>query len=76
MNFNRFKKYKSRIFKKIEKKTIIFNNINIVPYPDSKDIYQITFKEFYKSDTFKFTGDKTLLVRIDENNDMKIITER
>ena len=76
MSINRFKKYKTRIFKKSEKKTIIFNNINVIPYPNSDDIYQITFKEFYKSDTFKFTGNKTLVVRIDKNNNMKIITEK
>jgi murein L,D-transpeptidase YafK len=76
MNFNRFKTYKTRIFKKIEKKTIIFNNINVVPYPNAKDIYQITFKEFYKSDTFQFSGDKTLVVKFDETNSMKILTEK
>jgi len=76
MNFERFKKYKTRVFKKIEKKTIIFNNISVIPYPNSEDIYQITFKEFYKSDTFKFTGDKTLIVKIDNDNNMKILTEK
>ncbi len=76
MNIDRFKKYKTEIFKKAQKKTIIFDNINIVPYPNTKNIYQITFKEFYKSDTFKFTGAKTLIIRIDENNYMKILTEK
>ena len=76
MSFDRFKKYKTRIFKKIEKKTIVFNNINVVPYPNAKDIYQITFKELYKSDTYRFTGDKTLVVQISDNNQMKIITEQ
>lgn len=76
MDFDRFKKYKTRVFKKIEKKTIIFNNINVLPYPNSKDIYQITFKEFYKSDTFEFTGDKTLVIKFDETNGMKILTEK
>jgi murein L,D-transpeptidase YafK len=76
MNFERFKKYKTRVFKKIEKKTIIFNNISVIPYPNSDQIYQITFKEFYKSDTFKFTGDKTLIVKIDNDNNMKILTEK
>ncbi len=76
MNINRFKKYKTRIFKKKEKKTIIFNNINIIPYPNSKNIFQITFKEFYKSDTFRFSGDKTLIVLLDENKKMKILTEK
>jgi len=75
MNFNKFKKYKTRIFKKIEKKTIIFNNINITPYPDTSNIYQIIFKEFYKSNSFKFIGNKTLIVKI-ENNNIKILTEK
>nr|WP_321265998.1 L,D-transpeptidase family protein [uncultured Sulfurimonas sp.] len=76
MNFDRFKKYKTRVFKKIEKKTIIFNNISVIPYPNTNDIYQINFKEFYKSDTYKFTGDKTLIVKIDSSNNMQILTEQ
>ncbi|WP_321777969.1 L,D-transpeptidase family protein [Sulfurimonas sp.] len=77
MTIQRFKKYKTRIFKKLEKKTIIFNNINVIPYPNSDDIYQITFKEYYKSDTFKFIGDKILIVKVDKNNKkIKIITEK
>jgi len=76
MSFDRFKRYKTRIFKKIEKKTILFNNINIIPYPDSSNIYQVTFQEFYKSDSFKFTGDKTLMIHIDDNSIMKIFTEK
>jgi len=76
MNFDRFKKYKTRVFKKIEKKTIIFKDINVVPYPDTKDIYQITFYEYYKSDTFEFSGDKTLIIRLDESNKIKILTEK
>jgi murein L,D-transpeptidase YafK len=76
MKFDRFKKYKTRVFKKIEKKTIIFNSINVIPYPNTDNIYQITFKELYKSDTFKFSGDKTLVVKLDETNSMKILTEK
>ncbi len=76
MKINNFKRYKKRVFSKNETKTIIFNNINIVPYPNKKNIYQITFEEFYKSDTFKFIGNKTLIVEIDINNKMQIITEK
>lgn len=76
MDIKRFISYKTRVFKKIEKKTIIFKDINILPYPDSEDIYQITFKEFYKSDTFEFTGDKTLIIKLGTNNKIKILTER
>lgn len=74
MNFKDFKSYKTRIFQKNERKSIVFNDINIFPYPNTSDIYQIDFKEFYKSDTYKFTGNKTLIVKF-ENKKMKILTE-
>ena len=76
MNIKKFTNYKTRIFKKGEDKSIIFNNINVIPYPNTNNIFQITFKEFYKSDTYKFTGNKTLIVRINEDNKMKILTEK
>lgn len=76
MNIEEFRKYKTRVFKKVEKKTIIFNDINVLPYPNTSNIYQINFKEFYKSDTFKFTGDKTLVIELGEDNKIKILTEK
>ena len=75
MNYERFQTYKKRIFQKKEKKEIIFNNVNILPYPDSSNIYKISFKEQYKSKSFEFIGDKILIVKFD-NNRIKIITER
>jgi len=75
MNFKQFEKYKKRIFKKGGKKTIIFKDINIIPYPNTKNIYQITFREFYKSNTFVFRGDKTLMVYL-KNKTMKIFAEK
>ncbi len=74
--FEKFSRYKTRVFKKIEKKTILFNNINIIPYPNTQNIYQITFKEYYKSESFEFSGDKTLMVRLDSEHKMKIFTEK
>ncbi|MDD5399967.1 MAG: L,D-transpeptidase family protein [Sulfurimonas sp.] len=76
MNFKDFKSYKARIFQKNERKSIVFNNINIFPYPNTSNIYQINFKEFYKSDTFKFEGDKTLIVELDKSNKIRILTEK
>jgi len=75
MSYKRFLKYKERIFKKEEKKEIIFNNVNILPYPDSSNIYKISFKERYRSKSFEFTGDKVLIVKYN-NNEIKILTER
>ncbi|MBU1659021.1 L,D-transpeptidase family protein [bacterium] len=76
MGYNRFTTYKTRIFAKNEKKTIIFSDINILPYPSIKDTYQITFKENYLSNSFKFVGNKTLMIRIDATNKIKIFTEK
>jgi len=75
MNYKRFLKYKERIFKKEEQKEIIFKNINVLPYPNSSNIYKISFIEKYKSKSFEFIGDKVLIVKFD-NNKIKIITER
>lgn len=76
MGIDNFSRYKTRVFNKIEKKTIIFSNINILPYPDTKNVYQITFREYYKSPTFEFDGDKILLVRLDDMNKLKIFIEK
>jgi len=76
VKFDSFKTYKTRVFKKVEKKSIVFKSINIIPYPQSDNIFQITFKEFYRSDTFKFIGDKILIVQIGTNNHIKILTEK
>lgn len=75
MDIKRFTSYKQRIFRKKEKKTILFHNLNVIPYPGTKDMYKITFHEIYKSDSFSFTGDKVLIVKL-ENSKMKIITEQ
>ena len=76
MSLNQFKRYKTRIFRKNERKTIIFNNINIVRYPNTQNIFQITFNEIYRSKSFSFTGKKTLIVRIDTLNNIKIFIEK
>ena len=76
MKYDYFKKYKTRIFKKKEKKKIIFNNIDVIPYPNVDDTFQITFKEFYTSNSFSFEGNKILIVKIDKDNNFKILTEK
>ncbi|MFT5661457.1 MAG: murein L,D-transpeptidase YafK [Sulfurimonas sp.] len=76
MKYSRFIAYKTRIFKKAEKKKITFTDINLVPYPNTKDVFQITFKEFYASSSFTFEGDKTLMIKIDKNNNFQIFTEK
>lgn len=75
MDIEKFTSYKTRVFKKAEKKTILFNDINVIPYPGNTNIYQITFKEFYKSNSFEFIGNKTLIVEFDKNKKIKILTE-
>jgi murein L,D-transpeptidase YafK len=76
MNYNKFSAYKKRVFKKIEKRVIVFSDINVIQYPDTQDIFQITFQEFYKSDTFEFAGQKVLIVKLDKSGKIKILTEK
>jgi len=76
MKIDRFRLYKKRIFSKKEKKTIIFRDLNVVPYPNTKNSYQVTFKEFYKSGSYKFEGEKSLMIKLDKSNKMLIFTEQ
>lgn len=75
MSYKNFVNYKIRVFQKLEKKKIIFSDINVIPYPDTLNTYKISFKEYYKSDTFEFTGDKVLMVKLIENK-IEIMTEK
>lgn len=75
MTKEKFTKYKTRVFAKAESKTIIFNNLNVIPYPNLNDTFKITFKETYRSDSFSFTGDKVLIVKLIDKK-LKIITEK
>jgi murein L,D-transpeptidase YafK len=75
VNLENFSRYKTRIFKKQEAKTIRFTDINVIPYPGEKDLYQITFFETYHSGTFSFSGNKVLIVKLKDNK-IKIITEK
>lgn len=76
MDYERFKEYKTRVFNKNEEKTIIFTDLNVVPYPNTQDVFQITFKEFYKSPSFEFRGDKVLIVKLNALNKIEILTEK
>jgi len=75
MKIKRFKRYKKRIFAKNENKSIIFKQLDVVPYPMHKNTFKVMFNEFYKSNSFTFTGKKTLIIKL-ENSKIKIITER
>ncbi|MBN2815678.1 MAG: L,D-transpeptidase family protein [Campylobacterales bacterium] len=70
-----FEKYKTRVFNKQESKTILFTQINILPYPNLEDTFQITFEETYRSNSFSFNGEKVLIVKL-TNEKFQIITEK
>jgi len=75
-SFEKFSKYKKRIFRKKERKRIHFSNINITPYPNSlnKRMFKIIMDEKYYSPSVKFNGKKELFLEI-VNNEVKILAE-
>jgi len=76
-NLKWFKKYKSKLFHRNEKKEIFFTNINISPYPNSKKrrLFLVTFDEKYRSSRINFKGKKELYVEV-INGEMKIVVEK
>lgn len=76
MNFNQFKSYKERIFSKDESKSIIFNDINIIPYPGEKrNLFWVTFNQIYISESHRYEGEKSLLIRFNSDQSISILTE-
>ncbi|AXH10364.1 hypothetical protein CP960_11390 [Malaciobacter halophilus] len=71
-----FAKYKERIFSRKENKTIIFSNINIVPYPNSlnKKMFKVLMDEKYRTKNYKFDGKKELFIEL-KNDRIEILTE-
>lgn len=71
-----FSQYKKRIFSRKEDKTIVFSNINIIPYPNSlnKKMYKVLMDEKYRTRNYKFDGKKELFIELKDNS-IKILTE-
>ena len=65
MDIEAFRRYKEAVFSRKQKKSIIFDDLNIIPYPNHPGIFQITFYEHYKAPNYRFNGPKELLVRKD-----------
>lgn len=61
-----FSTVKQSIFSKKETKTILFENVNISPYPtmDDRKLFKISFFQTYKSPSFASKGDKELYVEL------------
>jgi len=72
----KFARYKKRIFKKNEKKSIEFFNINIIPYPNdlNKKLFKIVMDESYKTKNHTFNGKKELYIEV-LNEKISILTE-
>ena len=76
MGFTQFKAYKERIFSKNETKTITLDRLNIIPYPGEKhNLFWVTFNQLYISESHRFEGEKSLLVRLNTNQSISILTE-
>lgn len=61
-----FSVMKQSIFAKKESKTIVFENVSIVPYPtmDDRKLFKVSFFQTYKSPSFASKGDKELYLEL------------
>ena len=56
---------KKKIFAKQRSKKLKFNNLQVIPYPSvNKDIYKVSFDEYFQSGNKKFIGQKTLYLKL------------
>ncbi len=77
MEYFDFKTYKQRIFDRKESKEIVFFNLNIIPYPgDRSNLFMVTFDETYTSDKHNFTGQKTLMLLLNTDHSISILSEQ
>jgi len=72
----KFRRYKTRLFKRKGKKTIKFTNINVIPYPntENKKLFKVYMDELYRSKTYKFVGKKVLYLEVKDGT-ISILTE-
>lgn len=76
MNFERFKEYKQRVFNKNEQKNITFSNLNIIPYPGEKpNLFLVTLDQIYVSDNHQYKGEKSILLTLNSDKSIAILTE-
>jgi murein L,D-transpeptidase YafK len=76
-DFEKFKERKYRIFKRTKNKQISFKNINISPYPNTKNksLFKISMDEDYRAKYYKFKGKKILYIELKNNGKISILTE-
>ncbi|MFW5624786.1 L,D-transpeptidase family protein [Campylobacter hyointestinalis] len=77
MKFSDFANMKKSIFSKKEDKFIQFTKFSISPYPSTSEgsFFRVSFKEKYRTATYKFDGIKTLYVKL-VGDKMKILVEQ
>lgn len=76
MDFSQFIKYKTRIFAKDEKKSIVYKDLNVIPYPNSlnKKIYAVKYFQEYSAPSFQSKDKKELYIELIDNK-IKILFE-
>ncbi len=78
-DYTDFVNYKRRVFKKNEglKKMIRFEDLKVVPYPNSlgKKLWYVSFHEVYQSGKYRFEGPKELIVDEIIPNHFRILVE-
>lgn len=67
MDYKSFVAYKKRVFSRDRDKEIRFEDVEVVPYPNSlgEIIYRVRFFEKYAHPGYRFEGEKELYVKLD-----------
>ena len=68
-DIDKFTSYKKSLFDKNEKKQIIVQDVNIIPYPneENKNLYKIKYYQSYSTKSHKFNGMKELYIELIED---------
>lgn len=83
VNYEGYRKYKSRIFSKDEDKKIKISQIDVTPYPNEEDkrLFRITFHQEYtafnknREISYRSNGKKELYIRLLEDGNISILLE-
>ncbi|MBE0495619.1 MAG: L,D-transpeptidase family protein [Campylobacterales bacterium] len=77
MRLEEFTRMKRTIFSRNEDKTILFNDLAVVPYPneEGRPLFRVSYHQTYETKNYQYRGNKEIYVDFSDNQ-MKILVEQ